>query len=298
MKIIIDTDPGCDDMLAIVLMASAPLVDILAVTTVAGNVPIQKTTNNARHILDFIGKGDVTVYSGYAQPLRRDVSYASIHGTSGLGDVVVADQVILDGTAVDQIIRLVQENPGEATLLMLGPQTNIAKALQKAPEIMKLTKAFVMMGGAFNVPGNHNGAEFNMGFDPDASSIVSRFPVPKTYIPLDLCNTIQVPLGEFNRIEDKRIRTMITTAVAPYIENIQKNELPTKGALMYDVLAAYYLLRPNLFTVRTSSILVDESRGATTECLGEEMVTIAVEVPENSFVNDFIGSINQREIAN
>jgi len=91
---------------------------------------------------------------------------------------------------------------------------------------------------------------------------------------------------------------MITTAVAPYIENIQKNELPTKGALMYDVLAAYYLLRPNLFTVRTSSILVDESRGATTECLGEEMVTIAVEVPENSFVNDFIGSINQREIAN
>lgn len=298
MKVIIDTDPGCDDMLAIVLMASAPLVDILAVTTVAGNVPIQKTTNNARHILDFIGKGDVPVYSGHVQPLRREASYASVHGPSGLGDVVVADQVILDGTAVDQIIRLVQENPSEVTLLMLGPQTNIAKALQKAPEIMKLAKAFVMMGGAFNVPGNHNGAEFNMGFDPDASSIVSRFPIPKTYIPLDLCNTIQVPLGEFNRIEDKRIRTMITTAVAPYIENIQKNELPTKGALMYDVLAAYYLLRPNLFTVRTSSILVDESRGATTECLGEEMVTIAIEVPENSFVNDFIGSINQREVAN
>lgn len=298
MKVIIDTDPGCDDMLAIVLMASAPLVDILAVTTVAGNVPIQKTTNNARHILDFMGRGDIPVYSGCAQPLRGEASYASVHGASGLGDVVVADEVVLDGTATDQIIRLVQENPGEVTLLVLGPQTNIAKALQKAPEIMKLAKAFMMMGGAFNAPGNHNGAEFNMGFDPDASSIVSRFPVPKTYIPLDLCNTIQVPLSEFNRINDKRIRTFITTAVAPYIENIQKNELPTKGALMYDVLAAYYLLRPDLFTVGTSSILVDESTGLTTQYLGGEIVTIAVEVPENDFVNNFIESINQRDIAN
>lgn len=297
MKVIIDTDPGCDDMLAIVLMASVPLVDILAVTTVAGNVPIQKTTNNARHILDFIGRGDVPIYSGCAQPLRREASYASVHGASGLGDVVVTDEVVLDGTAVDQIIRLVQENPGEVTLLMLGPQTNIAKALQKAPEIMKLAKAFVMMGGAFNVPGNHNGAEFNMGFDPDASAIVFRFPVPKTYIPLDLCNTIQVPLGEFSRINDERIRTLIIDAIAPYIENIQKNELSTTGALMYDVLAAYYLLRPDLFTVRNNSILVDESRGFTIQYLGGEKVTIAIEVPESDFVNDFIESINQREIA-
>lgn len=294
MKVIIDTDPGCDDMLAIVLMASIPLVDILAVTTVAGNVAIQKTTNNARYIVDILGKNDIPVYSGSAGPLRREASYASVHGVTGLGDVVVMDEVTLDGTAVDQIIRLVQENPGEVTLLVLGPQTNIAKALQKAPEIMKLAKTFVIMGGAFNVPGNHNGAEFNMGFDPDASSTVSRFSVPKTYIPLDLCNTIQVPLSEFNRIDDKRIRTLITAALVPYIENIQKNELPTKGALMYDVLAAYYLLRPDLFTVRIGSILVDETSGVTTQHLDGEMVTIAIEVPENSFVNDFIESINQR----
>ena len=279
-------------------MASTPLVDILAVTTVAGNVPIQKTTNNARYILGSIGKGDVPVYSGCAQPLRGKASYASVHGASGLGNVVVTNEVTLDGSAVDQIIRLVQENPGEVTLLVLGPQTNIAKALQKAPEIMKLAKAFVMMGGAFNVSGNHNGAEFNMGFDPDASSVVSRFPVPKTYIPLDLCNTIQVPLSEFNRINDKRIRTLITAAIAPYIENIQKNELPTKGALMYDVLAAYYLLRPDLFTVRVSSILVDKSRGFTTQTLGGDMATLAIDVSENSFVNDFIEIINQREVIN
>lgn len=298
MKVIIDTDPGCDDMLAIVLMASIPLVDILAVTTVAGNVAIQKTTNNARYIVDILGKNDIPVYSGSAGPLRREASYASVHGVTGLGDVVVMDEVTLDGTAVDQIIRLVQENPGEVTLLVLGPQTNIAKALQKAPEIMNLAKAFVMMGGAFDVPGNHNGAEFNMGFDPDAASIVSQFPVPKTYIPLDLCNAIQVPLDEFSRIDDKEVRTLIITALAPYIDNIQRNELSTKGALMYDVLAAYYVLRPDLFTVKSSPIVVDAVKGMTKERLGGEMVTIAVGVPEDSFVTDLIGSINLREIAN
>lgn len=294
-KIIVDTDPGCDDMLALLLLCAASDVDILAVTTVAGNVPIQKTTNNAQYVLDYIGKGSVPVYSGSSQPSSDRADCASVHGKSGLGDVVVESNVLLDGRAVDKIIQLVQENPNEVTLLMLGPQTNVALAIKRAPEIMQLTKMFVIMGGAFGVPGNHNGAEFNIGFDPKSAAIVANFSVTKTYVPLDLCNKIQVPLSEFNRIRDEKIHDMVISAIAPYIRRIQENELPTKGALMYDVLAAHYLLQPELFMTKSATVAINIATGATSVVARGNAATLVMDISEARFLDNFMNIVNQSQ---
>ncbi len=263
-KVIIDTDPGCDDMLAILLMCASPSIDIQALTTVAGNVDVQRATNNAHYTLRLAGRPDIPLYSGAASPLVRRLATAEVHGQSGLGDINVTEQVALDGMAVDRILDIVQANPGEVSLLVLGPQTNIAQAIARDPDTMKLTREFVIMGGAFDVPGNKNRvAEFNIAIDPEAAAIVANFPVKKTYVPLDICNQIQVPLAEFQRIKNQTLRTALISALTPYIQNLQANELETRGALMYDVLAAYYLLKPELCSTRDAALVI-ETAGAYT----------------------------------
>lgn len=292
-NIIIDTDPGCDDMLALLLMCATPDVEVLAVTTVAGNVSLQKTTNNARFILNLAGCEDVPVYSGAKEPLRRKLETASVHGVSGLGGVNVSENTPLNGLAVDEIIRLVRDNPDEITLLILGPETNIANAILQNSETMKRVKEFVIMGGAFDVPGNHNGAEFNLGVDLEAAAIVANFPVLKTYVPLDLCNDIQVPLAEFERIKSDAVRSAIITALTPYIRNIQNNELPTKGALMYDVLAAYYIACGDECEVEVVGVRVDSAIGKTLKDEKGKNTKIATNADEEVFVDFFIDSLSR-----
>ena len=259
-KIIIDADPGVDDMLAILLMLAAPNIDALAVTTVAGNADIQNVTNNARFILQ-LASDDTSLYSGASRPLKRKLTVANVHGASGLDGVNVSEQVELDGRAVDKILEIVRSNPGEISLLILGPETNIAQAILREPDTMKRAKQFVIMGGAFDVPGNKNMvAEFNIAVDPEAAAIVADFPVPKTYIPLDICNKIQVPIEGFERIDNTKIRKTVVSALRPYIRNINNGELKTNGALMYDVLAAYYLLFPEKCETGRDNVKV-ETRG-------------------------------------
>ncbi len=257
-KIIIDTDPGHDDMLAILLMCAAPEVEVCAVTTVAGNSTIQNVTNNAQFILKLAGCPDTPLFSGADKPLKREQVLAVVHGESGLDGVEVTDRAVLDGRAVEKILELVRDNPGEITLLMLGPETNIAKAIIQDPQTMMLVRECVIMGGAFTVPGNKNRvAEFNICVDPEAAAIVANFPIKKTYIPLDVCNDIQVPMKEFERIRDIRVRDIVCSAMEPFITNLREEELDVKGALMYDALAAYFLLKPDICQTRDVALVVE-----------------------------------------
>lgn len=244
-KIIIDTDPGHDDAMALMLASMSPGFDVLAVTTVCGNSTIKNTTRNARFILDFIGRGDIPVYSGAAKPLERELIQAVVHGTSGLDGANPTNEPDLTGDAVQQILRLIEENPDEISIVTLGPLTNIAAAIRENPKVMARVKEIVSMGGAIAVPGNQNSvAEFNMFVDPEAADIVMRFPIAKTLVPLDACNDVLLQLEDLESLKNDRLRKLLTRMLKPYMSNLEKYESGVKGALIYDVLTVFYLLQP------------------------------------------------------
>jgi len=209
-KIIIDTDPGHDDAMAIMLAVKSDVFNIMAITTVSGNSTIENTTRNARFILQVLGTEDITVYSGAEKPLKQDLIQAVVHGKSGLEGIDPTNSAKLTNNAVEKIISIIKENPEEVTIVTLGPLTNIASAIQKDPSTMKKVKEIVTMGGAINVAGNKNRvAEFNVFVDPDAAKIVFDFPVKKTLVPLDACNHVQLSLQDFKAIKNEKVRNVL-----------------------------------------------------------------------------------------
>ena len=261
-KIIIDTDPGQDDAMALMLACKSPEFDILAATTVCGNSTIENTTRNTRFILDFLGKKTIPVYSGARKPLERDLIQAIVHGASGLEGIDPTNDSQLTDDAVDQILTIVKANPNEVTLVALGPLTNIALAIQKDPETMRLVNEIVSMGGAIDVAGNKNRvAEFNVFVDPEAADIVMRFPIKKTFVPLDACNHILMQKSDFARITDSRLRTLLDSMLAPYLARLENAGI--SGALMYDPLTIFYLLQPDSCQTIDQHILI-ETKGEVT----------------------------------
>ena len=175
-RLIIDTDPGVDDAHAILLALAHPDAKVEAITTVNGNVGVDLTTANALKILDVAGK-DVPVYRGCDRPLiGRSQAADYVHGTDGLGDcgIKASKKKVQAEHAVNALVRLANENPGELTLVAIGPLTNIASALKLDPELPGKFKRLVIMGGAIESKGNAGciTAEFNIHTDPEAAHIV------------------------------------------------------------------------------------------------------------------------------
>lgn len=300
-KVIIDTDPGHDDALAILLMEKSALFDIKAITTVAGNSSIQNTTNNARFVLDLINS-PTPIYSGADKPLKRELIQANVHGENGLAGADITKTEQLTEDAVDRIIEIVRANPGEVSILTLGPLTNVAQAFLKDKELPSLVSEIVMMAGAIEVPGNKNRvAEFNVFVDPDAAKVVFEADVKKTIVPLDACNDISLTLEDFQTIADPGLREPIIGIINPYIKGIQEFE-KTSGALMYDVLAAYFLVNPSAFTNRDMDIQIETeselTRGMTVADrrnwgLKKENTTVVKKIDEAKFREDFFMILNQ-----
>jgi len=189
-QIIIDTDPGQDDAVAILLALASPELELLGITTVAGNVPLAFTSRNARIVCELAGRRDVKVFAGADKPLARPLVTAEhVHGKTGLdGPVLPAPSMALQpGHAVDFIIETLLSRPaGTVTLCPLGPLTNIALALQREPRIAARIRRIVMMGGGFFEGGNITPtAEFNFYVDPEAAALVFGAGVPITMLPLD-----------------------------------------------------------------------------------------------------------------
>jgi len=295
-KIIIDTDPGHDDALALMMLILSEQFEILAITTVAGNSTIENVTRNAQAILNLLNK-KIPVYSGSANPLQRELITAVVHGKSGLDGIdVEKTKYKLSGNASQKIVELVTKNPGEVSILALGPLTNIARALEIEPEISNKVDKLVMMGGAINVPGNKNRvAEFNFFVDPEAVNIVFNSKLNKFLIPLDACNQVLLNLKDFQQITNSRLSKTIITMMGNYLKGLKENE-NARGILVYDALAAYFLLNPSAFELEPMDIVI-ETKGEHTfgMSLAEKRVyanmtinvLVAMEASARTFKQDF-----------
>lgn len=188
-KIILDCDPGHDDAMAILLAHGSPAIELLAITTVAGNQTLDKTSLNARRVCTVAGIRGVPVAAGCDRPLTRELKTAgSIHGESGLDGPAFGEPTVpLDPRhAVDLIIELVMQSSGDLTLVPTGPLTNIAMAVRKEPRIVQRVQEVILMGGAYTRGNTTPAAEFNIHVDPEAAAIVFAAGWPLTMVGLDL----------------------------------------------------------------------------------------------------------------
>ncbi|WP_372993080.1 nucleoside hydrolase [Sulfitobacter sp.] len=263
-KIIIDTDPGQDDAVAILLALASPEdIDVLGITCVAGNVPLDLTTRNARIVCELAGKTDVKIFAGCDRPLGRALVTAEhVHGKTGLDgpDLPEPTMPLQDGHAVDFIIDTLREHaPGTVTLCPLGPLTNVATALQKAPDIAKRIAKIVLMGGDYFEGGNITPvAEFNIYVDPQAADIVFKSGIPIVVMPLDVTHKALVTAPRNDAF--RNIGSPVGIAVAQmteFFERFDKEKYGSDGAPLHDPCVTAYLIRPDLFTGRHVNVEIE-----------------------------------------
>ncbi|MDO6730501.1 nucleoside hydrolase [Marinovum sp. 2_MG-2023] len=263
-KIIIDTDPGQDDAVAILLALASPEdIDVLAITAVAGNVPLALTAKNARIVCELAGKPEVPVFAGCDAPMQRPLVTAEhVHGKTGLDGPTLPDpeMPLQERHGVDCIIDTLRSEPaGSVTLCVLGPLTNIAIALQRAPEIAERVQEIVLMGGAYFEVGNITPtAEFNIYVDPEAADIVFRSGIPIVVMPLDVTHKALVTPAR--NAAFRALGTPVGVAVAEmtdFFERFDKEKYGSDGAPLHDPCVIAYLLKPDLFQGRHVNVMVE-----------------------------------------
>ncbi len=262
-RIIIDTDPGQDDAVAILLALASPELDVLGITAVAGNVPLALTQQNARKICELAGRPDVKVFAGAVRPLvRRLVTAEHVHGRTGLdGPQLPAPTMPLQEThAVDFIVEtLLAEERGTVTLCPLGPLTNIAAALNRAPEIAGRINEIVLMGGGFFEGGNVTpAAEFNIYVDPHAAEIVFASGVPIVMMPLDVTHKALTTAKRVAAFRALGTRVGIATAeLLEFFERFDEAKYGSDGGPLHDPCVIAYLVKPELFGGRRCNVAVE-----------------------------------------
>ncbi|PWW00070.1 purine nucleosidase [Hoeflea marina] len=272
-KIIIDTDPGQDDAAAIMLALASPELHVLAITAVAGNVPLARTSLNASIVLEICGRPDIPVYAGCERPLRRQLVTAEhVHGKTGLDGIELFEPAVARqaGHAVDFIIDTIRSEPEAAvTLCALGPLTNIATALEFAPDIAGRLAEIVLMGGGYFEGGNITpAAEFNIFVDPEAAAIVFASGVKLTMMPLDVTHKVLTTAARCARLRSVGNRPAIAMAgMLAFFERFDEEKYGTDGGPLHDPTVIAWLLRPDLFTGRQCNVEIETvselTRGAT-----------------------------------
>jgi len=262
-KIIIDTDPGQDDAVAILLALGSPELEVMAVTAVAGNVPLVLTQLNARKICELAGRPDIPVFAGAARPLLRPLVTAEhVHGRTGLDGPDLPDpKMPLQGAhAVDFLVEtLMREPPGMITLCALGPLTNIALALIREPRIAARIGEIVLMGGGFFEGGNVTpAAEFNIYVDPHAAAVVFDSGVPITMMPLDVTHRALTTRDRVERFRALGTPAGIATAqLLDFFERYDEEKYGTDGGPLHDPCVIAWLLDPGLFKGRKVNVGVE-----------------------------------------
>jgi purine nucleosidase len=269
-KIIIDTDPGQDDAVAILMALGSPEeLEIVGVVTVAGNVSLSRTTYNARQILELAQRTDIPLHAGCARPMRRKLVTAEhVHGETGLDGPSLPPPVLAvrDQHGVLFLIDTLRAAaPGAITLVTLGPLTNVAMALVLAPDIAERIAEIVMIFGSFSEGGNITpAADFNNYVDPEAADVVLNSGVEITMVPMDVthqCLSTKPRLQAFRDIGyacGKAVFEMLS-----FSEHFDIRKYGWEGAPLHDPCAIAYLLRPDLFAGRRVNVCVETGDGLT-----------------------------------
>lgn len=262
MRIILDTDPGVDDALAIMYLAAQEDAEIVAVGSVHGNVPSPLAAKNALRVLELVDL-DVPVAVGAARPLAQPLQTAEfVHGVDGLGGHAGPEPagVPVTESAAEQLVRLARAHPGELTLLALGPLTNIALAVLLEPELPSLLGPVVVMGGAVTAPGNITPyADANFFHDPEAADLVLSAGFPDlTLVALDVTEQSRAGAEWLSAVEAlSSPRADFANRLLSHYSGFYSNMFGTVGCTLHDPLAAAVLLEPNLATYRELPLAIE-----------------------------------------
>ena len=259
--IIIDTDPGLDDAVAILLaLAAAEELEVLGLVAVAGNLPLAQTERNARRVCELAGRLDVPVYAGCARPILRPLATAErVHRETDRDRLLLPDPTIAlqPQHGVDFLVETLRDSkPGTVTLCALAPLTNIAIALTKAPEVIGKIRELIVMGGSCFELGNVTpAAEFNMHVDPHAAEIVFNSGIPITMIPLDVTHkltTTQPRLASLRALPN-RCGAAVAALLAAFARN-RRAKFGLRARALHDPAVIGYLLRPHLYEGREVNV--------------------------------------------
>lgn len=260
IKVIIDTDPGIDDALALFYAFGCGKFDILGLTTVFGNVTVENASENALWLCDVSGRSDIPVATGCAAPKSPITHHPTVdvHGPYGFGALArrqVSRQPAAEDAA-DFLIRSTAEAPGEVVVLALGPLTNIAEALQRDPAFAQNIRHLYVMGGAFDAPGNVSDyAEANIHNDPRAAQIVARGIEKATYIGLDVTDQIVLSRGDIADLcNSGSPLSRFTADISDYYLKFYASVGKTDGAGLHDPTTLIACLRPDLFDFAQGSV--------------------------------------------
>jgi inosine-uridine nucleoside N-ribohydrolase len=299
--VILDTDPGVDDALALLYLRAHSGVRLLAITTVFGNADIGATTRNALYLRDRFAPG-VPVHRGAEAPLRRPrgASPVHVHGHNGLGDIDLGDFTpppAEAGSAAGRIVELVRAHPGEITVLAIGPLTNLALALRAAPDIADLVAEVVVMGGAFGEDGRGGNvtpfAEANIHNDPEAAAEVLSAAWPVILVGLDVTTRCVLPSAAIKALAGNDAGRFVDRVTRGYVEAYRRFD-GLDGCCLHDVAAAAYVLRPELFIVRTEGLSValeGERLGQTGWDAARRSQRVCLEVEADRLVEHFLAAV-------
>lgn len=264
IRAILDVDTGTDDAMAIALAVAAPTVELIGVTTVAGNVELHHTTRNTLRVLDYVGGGDIPVYRGMSRPLDRPLFTAAwVHGTDGLGgaDLPESSRTVEALSAPQFIVDAARREPGALTFIFVGPLTNLAVAVALEPELPRLVKRLVIMGGAFRVPGNTTpSAEFNIYADPQAAMHVLAAGFNATWVGLDVTMQAEFTKAEWDALEGSdNPRAQLVYAAGAQFFRVRKRPLNH----LHDPLAVAVAMDPTLVDAPEEQAIIETGLGVT-----------------------------------
>ncbi len=299
IPIIIDTDPGIDDAVALALALHSDKLDVKLISTVAGNVSIEKVTKNALQLLDFYNKS-VPVAKGAEKPLfRNPIDASGVHGDSGMGAYTFPEtdgKNLLKINAVEAMKEVLMKSEEKITLVPIGPLTNIALLLLTYPQVKNKIKEIVLMGGAIGRGNSGIYSEFNIDVDPEAAKVVFESGISITMVTLDVGLKALVYPEDSEKIKNlHKIGDMFYTLFKTY-----RGGSFNTGLKMYDSCAIAYLLEPNMFTSQKLFVGIETkgefTSGATIvdlrNKLGKEPnVTVTVDIDADMFKKWFINEI-------